>query len=91
MSAQKFLPSTLNLPEEAFTTPVASLLADSSNKHLSEAAQRVFGGPGLSYSTATPASKRQLPQKTLLENEKKRQTHGERHGRASSRPEFKHG
>ncbi|KAI9879030.1 MAG: 37S ribosomal protein S22 [Pleopsidium flavum] len=58
-------PTTLQLPKEAFTNPITSLLADFSNKHLSEVAHRTFGGPGLPYSTSTPISKRHLEQKPL--------------------------
>ncbi|MCJ1226152.1 37S ribosomal protein S22 [Toensbergia leucococca] len=55
-------PATLNLPKETLVDPVTSLLADSSNKHLTEVALRVFGGLGLPNSTATPLSKRHLKQ-----------------------------
>ncbi|KAI9822198.1 MAG: 37S ribosomal protein S22 [Phylliscum demangeonii] len=58
-------PSTLQLPRAAMTEPVAALLAPSSNKHISEVAHRVFGGPGLPFSPATPASKRHLPQSAI--------------------------
>lgn len=58
-------PATLQLPKETFTSPIASLLKDSSNKHLSEVAHRTFGGPSLPYSTATPVSKRHLEQKPI--------------------------
>ncbi|KZF19282.1 hypothetical protein L228DRAFT_251402 [Xylona heveae TC161] len=58
-------PSTLQLPAESFTDPVTALLSDSSNKHISEAAHKVLGGPGLPYSPGTPASKRHLPQKPI--------------------------
>lgn len=58
-------PATLQLPKGTFTNPITSLLADGSNKHLSEVAHRIFGGPGLPYSTATPLSKRSLEQKPI--------------------------
>lgn len=55
-------PSTLQLPKTSFTDPITALLSNSSNKHVSEVAHRVFGGPGLPFSPATPVSKRHLPQ-----------------------------
>ncbi|MCJ1255766.1 37S ribosomal protein S22 [Lignoscripta atroalba] len=55
-------PATLQLPRDTFVDPITSLMANSSIKHLTEVAQRTFGGPGLPNSTATPASKRHLPQ-----------------------------
>jgi len=58
-------PSTLQLPQEQFVLPVTELLSRTNNKHLTEAAERAFGGPGLPYSTATPASKKLLPQKHI--------------------------
>ncbi|KAI9819149.1 MAG: 37S ribosomal protein S22 [Pycnora praestabilis] len=58
-------PATLQLPKSTFTDPITALLANSSNKHLSEVADRTFGGPGLPYSTATPISKRNLQQKPI--------------------------
>ena len=51
-------PATLQLDRDTFVGPIASLLADSSNKHLSEVALRTFGGPRLPNSNATPSSKR---------------------------------
>ena len=50
-------PTTLQLPHETVTKPVTSLLADASNKHLAEVAQKTFGGPALPNSTATISSK----------------------------------
>ncbi|KAF2146378.1 uncharacterized protein K452DRAFT_294938 [Aplosporella prunicola CBS 121167] len=47
-------PSTIHLPKAAFVEPISNILAAASNKHLSEAAQRVFGGRRLPYSAATP-------------------------------------
>ena len=55
-------PATLWLPNDTVVNPVTSLLADSSNKQLSEMAQEKFGGPALPNSTATPASKQHLQQ-----------------------------
>ena len=55
-------PTTLHLPRDTFVMPITAMLATSSNKHLTEIAQRSFGGPGLPNSTATPSSKRHLQQ-----------------------------
>ncbi|KAL9066537.1 MAG: hypothetical protein Q9161_007512 [Pseudevernia consocians] len=46
-------PATIQIPKTTFIDPVTALLADASNKQLSEIAQRTFGGPGLPNSTAT--------------------------------------
>ncbi|RFU33545.1 hypothetical protein B7463_g2825, partial [Scytalidium lignicola] len=59
------MPSTLSLPREEFVTPISELLERTNMKHLTEAAEKAFGGPGLPYSTATPASKKLLPQKHI--------------------------
>lgn len=46
-------PATIQIPKGTVIDPITALLADASNKHLSEVAQRTFGGPGLPNSTAT--------------------------------------
>ncbi|KAL9637751.1 MAG: hypothetical protein Q9164_002007 [Protoblastenia rupestris] len=46
-------PATIQLPKDTIIDPITALLADSSNKQLSEVAQKTFGGPGLPNSTAT--------------------------------------
>ena len=46
-------PATIQIPKDTVIDPITALLADASNKHLSEVAQRTFGGPGLPNSTAT--------------------------------------
>ena len=46
-------PATIQLPKDTVVDPIAALLADASNKQLSEVAQKTFGGPGLPNSTAT--------------------------------------
>ena len=46
-------PATIQLPRDTVVDPVTALLADASNKQLSEVAQKTFGGPGLPNSTAT--------------------------------------
>ena len=46
-------PSTIQLPKDTLVDPITALLADASNKHLTEVAHKTFGGPGLPNSTAT--------------------------------------
>ncbi|PBP24426.1 37S ribosomal protein Rsm22 [Diplocarpon rosae] len=58
-------PTTLSLPSASFVAPITELLARSSMKHISETAERVFGGKGLPYSSSVPASKKMLPQKNI--------------------------
>lgn len=58
-------PSTIYLPRETFVDPITSMLSDFSNKHLAEVSQRIFGGPDLPYSTATPSSKLRVEQKPI--------------------------
>ncbi|KAF2205087.1 hypothetical protein GQ43DRAFT_453323 [Delitschia confertaspora ATCC 74209] len=50
-------PATVYLPKEKFVDPVSQLLTRTNHKHLSESAERIFGGPGLPHSVSTrPAS-----------------------------------
>ena len=58
-------PATLQLDKATFVDPITSILADSSNKHLIEIAQKTFGGRGLPNSTATLSTKRHLQQQTI--------------------------
>ena len=46
-------PATIQLPRDTVVYPISAVLAGASNKHLSEAARKVFGGDGLPNSTAT--------------------------------------
>ena len=46
-------PATIQISKSTVVDPITALLADASNKQLSEVAQRTFGGPGLPNSTAT--------------------------------------
>ena len=46
-------PATIQLPKDTVVDPITALLADASNKQLSEVAHKVFGGPRLPNSTAT--------------------------------------
>ncbi|KUJ13785.1 uncharacterized protein LY89DRAFT_687148 [Mollisia scopiformis] len=58
-------PITLSLPREQMLKPISELLARTNLKHLTDASERAFGGKGLPYSSATPMSKRNLPQKHI--------------------------
>ena len=49
-------PATLQIPKATVVLPVAAILRDASNKHLTEVAQKTFGGVGLPNSTATPST-----------------------------------
>ena len=46
-------PATIQIPRDTVVDPITAVLADASNKHLSEVARKVFGGDGLPNSTAT--------------------------------------
>ncbi|TGO67111.1 hypothetical protein BOTNAR_0048g00430 [Botryotinia narcissicola] len=58
-------PSTISLPKEQFVTPITELLERTSMKHVTEAAQKAFGGKWLPYSSSTPnvGKLKLLPQK----------------------------
>lgn len=58
-------PSTVSLPKEQFVKPISELLERTNWKHLTEGAEKAFGGKGLPHSTSTPASKKTLPQKHI--------------------------
>ena len=51
-------PTTIQIPKGTVLDPITALLADASKSQLKEVAQKVFGGPLLPNSTATPSSKR---------------------------------
>lgn len=55
-------PTTVNLPSDTLTAPVTAILSDFSNKHISEAAHKAFGGHKLPYSTSVPPARECLPQ-----------------------------
>ncbi|KAH8423332.1 tRNA methyltransferase RSM22 [Aspergillus melleus] len=55
-------PSTIYLPKDTVTGPISAILSDFSNKHISEAARRTFGGSRLPHSTYTPIPRAQTPQ-----------------------------
>lgn len=58
-------PATLRIPQDTVVDPVTRLLANASNKHLTQIAHEKFGGPGLPNSTATPISKGILRQSAI--------------------------
>ncbi|CAG8939321.1 unnamed protein product [Penicillium salamii] len=58
-------PSTIFLPEKTITNPITKILSGYANKHLNEVSNRLFGGPGLPHSTATPRGGSDLPQKPI--------------------------
>ncbi|KAF2170424.1 hypothetical protein M409DRAFT_51468 [Zasmidium cellare ATCC 36951] len=58
-------PSTLNMPRHTLTEPIETMLANMSNKHIHEHAHRIFGGPGLPYSTSTPLRGKPMPEKPI--------------------------
>ncbi|PGH13460.1 hypothetical protein AJ80_06329 [Polytolypa hystricis UAMH7299] len=52
----------IHIPSESLTKPVAIILSSYPKKHVAAAAEKLFGGPGLPYSTSlTPKGKQQLP------------------------------
>ncbi|TPX12174.1 uncharacterized protein E0L32_007060 [Thyridium curvatum] len=58
-------PSTVHLPKDDMVLPITELLGRTDTKHIRQTAEKVFGGPGLPYSVATPQSKKNLPQKGI--------------------------
>lgn len=58
-------PSTIQLPKSTFVGPISILLSGMPNKHLTSAANRIFGGHGFPYSPSTPGYAKSLPQKPI--------------------------
>ncbi|KJX99802.1 hypothetical protein TI39_contig351g00018, partial [Zymoseptoria brevis] len=56
--------STVDIPKSTFIDPITLLISDR-NKHIPEHALRIFGGPGLPYSTSTPARGKLMQQKPI--------------------------
>lgn len=50
-------PMTIYLPKDTFIDPISAIFSEASNKHLTEVAEKVFGGKALPNSTATPLPK----------------------------------
>ncbi|EMC98144.1 hypothetical protein BAUCODRAFT_32143 [Baudoinia panamericana UAMH 10762] len=59
------MPTTLQLPKDAFVEPATLLLSGLPNPHLASVAHRIFGGVGLPYSTSTPAKGKTMQQKPI--------------------------
>ncbi|KAI6299900.1 hypothetical protein MCOR21_005049 [Pyricularia oryzae] len=55
-------PSTIFIPKESIIEPITKLLKRTDPKHVKEAAETVFGGPGLPYSARTPYNMRNAKQ-----------------------------
>lgn len=58
-------PTTVQLPASSFVEPAAQILSGTPPVHLSTAAHRLLGGPGLPHSPSTPAIGRTMQQKAL--------------------------
>ncbi|KAL4881038.1 Rogdi leucine zipper containing protein-domain-containing protein [Aspergillus karnatakaensis] len=58
-------PSTIFPPKNTLTGPISIMLSNYSNKHISDAAHKAFGGRGLPHSTSTPPPRAQVPQKPI--------------------------
>jgi ribosomal protein RSM22 (predicted rRNA methylase) len=58
-------PSTVFLPKETLVDPTAQLLTRANHKHLTETANRIFGGGGLPYSASTPPARLGKEQKPI--------------------------
>ncbi|TLS21847.1 uncharacterized protein PpBr36_09279 [Pyricularia pennisetigena] len=55
-------PSTIFIPKESIVEPITKLLKRTDPKHVKEAAENVFGGPGLPFSARTPYNMRNAKQ-----------------------------
>ncbi|PNS19611.1 hypothetical protein CAC42_7455 [Sphaceloma murrayae] len=58
-------PSTVQLPHSSLVGPVSAIITGTSPVHLAEAANKIFGGPGLPYSTSNPSFAKSMPQKAI--------------------------
>ncbi|KAH7381627.1 37S ribosomal protein-like protein Rsm22 [Pyrenochaeta sp. MPI-SDFR-AT-0127] len=58
-------PSTIFLPKETLVDPTTLLLTRANHKHLTESANRIFGGRGLPYSASTPPARLGKEQKPI--------------------------
>ncbi|OKL60759.1 hypothetical protein UA08_04280 [Talaromyces atroroseus] len=55
-------PRTVFIPQDSVTGPISVILSNYSNRHIAEAAQKVFGGRRLPHSTTTLPPGAQIPQ-----------------------------
>ncbi|KAH6619972.1 37S ribosomal protein-like protein Rsm22 [Boeremia exigua] len=58
-------PSTIFLPKDSLVDPTAQLLTRANHKHLTESANRLFGGPGLPFSAGTTPARLGKEQKPI--------------------------
>nr|POE90141.1 37s ribosomal protein s22, mitochondrial [Quercus suber] len=58
-------PTSVILPRDSFVEPATASLNGMSTTHLEQAALRIFGGPGLPYSTSTPNRLKTMQQKPI--------------------------
>ncbi|KAM3421858.1 37S ribosomal protein S22 [Cercospora zeina] len=58
-------PLTIEMPKSAYVDPVTGMLSRVPNAHLRDAAHKIFGGPGLPYSTSTPTRGKLMPQAAI--------------------------
>ncbi|KAL4959933.1 tRNA methyltransferase RSM22 [Aspergillus stella-maris] len=58
-------PSTIYPPKDTVTEPISAILSDASNKHISEAAIKAFGGRQLPQSARTAPARAQEPQQAI--------------------------
>ncbi|KAK5656369.1 hypothetical protein OQA88_4749 [Cercophora sp. LCS_1] len=58
-------PSTIFLPHANFVQPISELLKRTDIKHVKQTAERLFGGPGLPHSPATPIVKGPMGQRPI--------------------------
>lgn len=59
----KTTPRTLYLPKQTFVRPITELLARTDSTHVTEAAERMLGGPMLPHGPGTPKLRTNYPQK----------------------------
>ncbi|KAF7196857.1 putative S-adenosyl-L-methionine-dependent RNA methyltransferase RSM22, mitochondrial [Pseudocercospora fuligena] len=62
-------PTTLELPKSSMIEPISAMLENRSQRQratqLGDAAHRIFGGPGMPYSTSTPVRGKTMQQKAI--------------------------
>ncbi|EME86971.1 uncharacterized protein MYCFIDRAFT_107322, partial [Pseudocercospora fijiensis CIRAD86] len=62
-------PTTLELPKSSMIEPISAMLEKRSQRQratqLGDAAHRIFGGPGMPYSTSTPVRGKTMQQKAI--------------------------
>jgi ribosomal protein RSM22 (predicted rRNA methylase) len=58
-------PRTVFIPQDSVTGPISVILSNYSNRHITEAAHKVFGGRRLPHSTTTLPPIAQIPQKPI--------------------------